>query len=218
MDAAIAATSKAYRIGAYGRFSDGPFRVDGLIGYGNVDYETDRRIVFGTINRTAHADYDGDQFTANLVGRYRIGYGHYGIEPFAAIQYVRESQDDFVEAGANSINLAVTARTLKSTRGTLGTRVDRAFDAAGGKGLVEVRAGYSREFSGVPSISANFTGDPTRTSVGIVAENFDRDSWLAGAGVSFAPEKNLTLYVDVNGDFQSQGTLVSLMGGLRWSW
>ena len=112
--------AKAYRIGAYGRFSDGPIRVDGLIGYGNIDYETDRRIVFGTINRTAHADYDGDQFTANLVGRYRIEYGHYGIEPFAALQYVRESQDDFVEAGADSINLAVTTRTLKSTRGTLG--------------------------------------------------------------------------------------------------
>ena len=45
---------KAYRIGAYGRFTDGPIRVDGVVGYGNVDYETDRRIVFGTINRTAH--------------------------------------------------------------------------------------------------------------------------------------------------------------------
>ena len=143
--------AKAYRIGAYGRFSDGPIRVDGVIGYGNVDYETDRRIVFGTINRTAHAHYDSNQFTANLVGRYRIEYGHYGIEPFAGLQYVRESQNDFVETGADSINLAVASRTLKSTRGTLGTRVDRAFDSSGGKGLVEVRAGYSREFSGVPT-------------------------------------------------------------------
>ncbi len=131
---------------------------------------------------------------------------------------MRESQDDFVETGADSINLAVASRTLKSTRGTLGARVDRAFDTAGGKGLVEVRAGYSREFSGVPRIGATFLGDPTRTGVGIVAENFDRDSWLAGAGVSFAPKKNLTLYIDVNGDFQSQGTLVSLMGGLRLAW
>jgi outer membrane autotransporter protein len=188
------------------------------VGYGNVDYETDRNIVFGTINRTAHADYSGDQFTAGLVGRYRIEHGHYGIEPFAALQYVRESQDDFVETGADSINLAVAGRTLKSTRGTLGARVDRAFDTADGKGLVEVRAGYSREFSGVPRIDATFVGDPTRTGVGIVAENFDRDSWLAGAGVSFAPKKNLTLYVDVNGDFQSQGTLVSVMAGLRVSW
>ncbi len=63
-----------------------------------------------------------------------------------------------------------------------------------------------------------FIGDPTQTGLGIFAENFDRDSWLAGAGVSFAPKKNLTLYVDVNGDFQSQGTLVSVMGGLRFSW
>jgi outer membrane autotransporter protein len=61
-------------------------------------------------------------------------------------------------------------------------------------------------------------GDPTRTGLGIFAENFDRDSWLAGAGVSFSPKKNLTLYVDVNGDFQSQGTLVSVMAGIRGSW
>ena len=208
----------AYRIGGYGRFSDGPIRVDGVVGYGNVDYQTDRRIVFGTINRTAHADYSGEQFTANLVGRYRIEHGHYGIEPFAAVQYVLESQDGFVEAGADSVNLTVASRTLKSTRGTLGARVDRAFDTAGGTGLVEIRAGYSREFSGVPNISARFIGDPTQTGLGIFAENFDRDSWLAGAGVSFAPQKNLTLYVDVNGDFQSQGTLVSVMGGLRWLW
>ena len=210
--------AKAYRIGAYGRFSDGPIRVDGILGYGKVEYETDRRIAFGAINRTAHAGYSGDQFTAHLVGRYRIEYGSYGIEPFAALQHVRESQDDFVESGADSINLTVIGRTLKSTRGTLGARVDRAFEIAGGTGLVEVRAGYSREFSGVPRINATFVGDPTRTGIGIVAENFDRDSWLAGAGMSFAPRKNLTLYVDVNGDFQSQGALVSLMGGLRWSW
>ena len=209
---------KAYRLGAYGRFTDGPIRVDSMVGYGKVDYETGRRIVFGTVNRTAHADYSGDQFTANLVGRYRVEQGSYGIEPFAAVQYVRESQDDFVEASADSINLAVASRTLKSTRGTLGARVDRAFETEGGKGLVEVRAGYSREFSGVPRIDATFVGDPTRTGLGIVAENFDRDSWLAGAGVSFAPKKNLTLYVDLNGDFQSQGTLVSVMAGLRLSW
>lgn len=209
---------QAYRIGAYGRFTEGPVRVDGVIGYGKVEYETDRRIVFGAINRTAHGDYSGDQFTANLVGRYRLEHGSYGIEPFAALQYVRESQDDFVEGGADSINLAVASRTLKSTRGTLGARVDRAFETAGGKGLVEIRAGYSREFSGVPRIGATFTGDPTRTGLGIVAENFDRESWLAGAGVSFAPKKNLTLYVDVNGDFQSQATLVSVMAGIRASW
>jgi outer membrane autotransporter protein len=208
----------AYRIGAYGRFTDGPIRVDGVVGYANIEYETDRRIVFGTINRTAHADYSGDQFTAHLVGRYRVEHRSYGIEPFAALQYARESQDDFVEAGADSINLAVATRTLKSTRGMIGARVDRAFETAGGKGLVEVRAGYSREFSGVPRINATFVGDPTRTGLGIFAENFDRDSWLAGAGVSFSPKKNLTLYVDVNGDFQSQGTLVSVMAGIRGSW
>ena len=59
---------------------------------------------------------------------------------------------------------------------------------------LEIRAGYSHEFSGVPRINAIFVGDPTRTGIGIVAENFDRDSWMAGAGVSFSPQKNLTLY------------------------
>ncbi|MGZ9058606.1 MAG: autotransporter domain-containing protein, partial [Burkholderiaceae bacterium] len=210
--------AKAYRVAGYGRYTDGPIRVDGVVGYGNIDYETDRRIVFGTINRTAHADYGGDQFTANVVGRYRIEHGHYGIEPFAAVHFVLESRDGFVESGADSINLAVANQTLKSTRGTLGARVDRAFDTAGGKGLVEIRAGYSHEFSGVPNLGATFAGDPTRTGIGIFAENFDRDSWLAGAGVSFAPKKNLTLYIDVNGEFQSDATLVSLMGGLRLSW
>ena len=84
--------------------------------------------------------------------------------------------------------------------------------------MVEIRAGYSHEFSGVPSISATLLGDPTRTGVGIIAETFDRDSWLVGAGMSFSPKKNLTLYVDVNGDFQSPGTLISVMAGIRGSW
>ena len=101
--------AKAYRIGAYGRFNDGPVRVDGVVGYGNIGYETDRRIVFGAINRTAHGDYSGDQFTASWSDATASSTGHYGIEPFAALQYVRESQDDFVEAGADSINLAVRA-------------------------------------------------------------------------------------------------------------
>jgi outer membrane autotransporter protein len=117
-----------------------------------------------------------------------------------------------------SVNLAVASRTLNSTRGTLGARVDRSFDAAGGKGTVELRAGYSYEFSGVPNISATFVGDPTKTGMGIFAENFDRSSWLAGAGVSFSPRPNWTAYLDINGDFQSGGTALSVLAGIRGSW
>ena len=212
------ADAKVYRIGGYGRYTDGPLSVDGVLGYGNVRYETDRRVAFGTIDRTARADYDGDQFTAYLIGRYRFEHRAYGIEPFAALQWIRESQDGFTETGAVSVDLAVASRVLNSTRGTLGVRIDRAFEAGGGTGRVEVRAGYSREFSSTPSFSATLLGDPTRTGIGIVAESWDRNSWIAGAGLSFSPSQRFTLYIDVNGDFQSSGNVGSVVAGIRGSW
>jgi len=212
------ADANAYRIGGYARYTDGAFTLDGVLGYGHVRYDTDRRIVFGTIDRTASADYSGDQLLTYVVGRYRFEHDAWGIEPFAAFQWVREWQSGFTEQGAGAVNLAVSSRTLNSTRGTLGARVDRGFESAAGKGMVELRAGYSYEFSGVPSIGATLVGDPTRTGMGIVAETWDRSSWIAGAGVAIAPRKNLTLYADVNGEFQSNTTLWSLLAGLRYTW
>ncbi len=209
---------QSYRIGGYTRYAAGALRADAVLAYGKVNYETDRRIVFGAINRTASGDYSGDQLTANIVGRYRLAYGSYGIEPFAAVQWIREKQDAFTESGAQSVDLNVAGRTLNSTRGTLGARVDRAFDAAGGQGLLDVRAGYTREFSGAPRIGATLAGDPTQTGIGIAIESWDRNIWVAGAGVSFSPSKNWTLYLDASSEFRSNGNAAALLAGVRATW
>ena len=73
-DAAIAGDAKAYRIGAMG---DSPkARSEWTASWATARSTTrpsPHRV--GTVNRTAHGDYKGDQFAASLVGRYRVEQG-----------------------------------------------------------------------------------------------------------------------------------------------
>lgn len=209
---------KAYRAGAYSRYEDGPLRVDGLLSYGSLDYETRRPIVFGGLARVAAADYDGRQLAAYLDAGYRLGASGSGVEPFVAFQWVRERQDGFAEAGAAAAGLVVAGRTVESTRGLVGLRADRGFRFQDGEGVVELRAAYAREFSSVPTINALLAGDPSLTRIGIVSEAGDRDVFLAGAGVSLAPRRNLTLFADVNGEFRGDASALALIAGLRYAW
>lgn len=209
---------KAYRAGAYSRYEYGPLRVDGLLSYGSLDYETRRPIAFGGLARVAAADYDGRQLAAFLDAGYRLGAQGSGIEPFVALQWVRERQDGFAEAGAAAAGLVVAGRTVESTRGLVGLRADRGFRIEDGEGVLELRAAYAREFSSVPTINALLAGDPSLTSIGIVSEADDRDSFLVGAGVSVAPRRNLTLFADVNGEFRGDASALALIAGLRYAW
>jgi autotransporter-associated beta strand protein len=208
----------AWRIAAYTRFTSGALRLDGVVGYGNIQYDSDRRIVFATVDRTASADYYADQFTAFVSGGYRFTAGSYGIEPFAALQWVDESRDAFTESGAASVDLSVTDESYRSTRGIVGARVDRDFDADGGTGHVELRAGYSREFSGVPTLNATLVGDPTQTSMGIAVENFGRNYGFLGAGASLTTDDGATVFIDASVDFQSNGGSAAVLAGVRTTW
>lgn len=209
----------AYRLGGYARYADGPLRVDAALAVARIDYDSARRIAFGTLDRTASADYAGNQASARLEAAYGVAWRAYGIEPYANLTWVRERREAFDETGAASVDLSVSSRTYTSTRGGAGVRVSRAFALPGGTpAWAEVLAGYAREFSGTPSIDAFLRGDPSRTVMTITAESYDRDSALLGATFAASPRANLVLRVDAGAELRGDFDAYGLMASLRYFW
>jgi autotransporter-associated beta strand protein len=207
-----------YRVAAYARYADGPLRLDGAVALARLDYDTARRIAFGTIDRQASADYDSTQASARLEGGYAMPWRRYVFEPYANFTYVRERVDAFQETGAGSVSLAVSERTANSTRAGAGLRVAREFDLGGAPAAAQVLAGYARELSGVPSFDALMIGDPSRTAMTITAETYDRNSAILGAMLAVAPRRNLVIRLDAGAELRGDYDSFTLAASARYLW
>ena len=75
-DAGSDATINAVRPIVYSGLNLGNFSADLALGYGYNQYETNRRIQFGDINRTAESNYDGHEVSAMM----NLGYKLYVTE------------------------------------------------------------------------------------------------------------------------------------------
>jgi uncharacterized protein with beta-barrel porin domain len=69
-------------------------------------YEGKRNVAFGSINRTAKADYDGQQYSVYGEAGYNIP-GNINITPLVSLQYMHTSVEGYTEKGADSLNLKV---------------------------------------------------------------------------------------------------------------
>ncbi|MBW2382723.1 MAG: autotransporter domain-containing protein [Deltaproteobacteria bacterium] len=121
----------------------------GLAGrYAWSSMDTQRRIAFQAIDRTARAD-----FTGHEVGAFVEVGGHFGdpkkvwLHPLASFQYDHLTQEAFRETNAGDLSLGVNGSRWDSMLLTAGARISRLFTLQGEFGLEpEIRGGYIHEF------------------------------------------------------------------------
>lgn len=208
----------AYEGALYGSYTAGKLRLDGLVGYGRLNLESERSIGFGGLSRRAKAKYDGDRFAGALEAGYAFDLGWSTVEPLLALRYTFLRQGGFSETGADSIGLTATGQSASSLLGSVGLRLAREFELGESRFAIEARGRWQHEFlDDIVAVDAAFIGAPAAT-FSVEAAKTARDSAIFGVGLSARAGGNLTLFADYDVRLNSDATAHAVTAGLRVTW
>ncbi|MCB1849333.1 MAG: autotransporter domain-containing protein [Gammaproteobacteria bacterium] len=208
----------AWQVGGYGRYRSGQAHVDGVLSYSEDNFDSARTVNLGAISQQAEGEYDGNTINAYVEAGYTIP-GRVNVQPYAALQWVRQKQEAYTETGAGVLNLAVPETTTESLRSTLGLRASIPLPGAPDRpNSLEMRAGWAHEFKQQGSLTARLSGDVSGSGFTVGSREVPRDSVLLGIGLVSAPKKNITLFADLNGEGNAKQYSASLLAGFRYDW
>lgn len=209
---------KAYEGAFYGSYGSGPLRLDGLLGYGRLAFDSERSISFGGLSRQAKADYDGDRLTGAFEARYAFDLGWSTLEPLAGLRYTYLHQGGFRETGAGSLGLTANGQSAESLLSSLGLRLAKSFELGSVRVAVEARGRWQHEFlDDTIVLDTAFIGSPA-TTFPVRSARIARDSAVLGLGVSASAGRNLTLFADYDVRLNTDTTAHAVTAGLRATW
>ncbi|KFC74548.1 Outer membrane autotransporter barrel precursor [Bosea sp. LC85] len=209
---------KAYEGALYGSHASGPLRLDGILGYARLGFDSQRSIAFGALSRRARAEYDGDRFSGALEAGYGVDLGWSKVEPLAGLRYTFLRQDGVSETGAGSIGLRTPSQSAQSLLGSLGLRLATSFDIGTSRLALEARGRWQHEFlDDVMVLNASFIGAPA-ASFPVRGARVARDSAVIGAGLSLQIGRRLTLFADYDASLNGDVTAHAATAGLRVTW
>ena len=191
----------------------------GIAAYGYSSYATTRYIDFASIDRTAHANYGGNNYSFYTEAGHTV-YGRYvHLQPYAGLEYIQVHQNDFTETGADSIDIATGGEQAAAFRGMLGTRVFSNFHTDSGRLLtLEGRAAWRHEFLDESRIlDASFAG-VSGSSFAIAGENVDRDAAIVGLGATYQIRTGFSVFTSYDLSVSQNYTAHAGAGGVQYQW
>jgi outer membrane autotransporter protein len=200
---------------AYSSFIAKGFYANAILGYTHSDYDLERNIVFGTINRTAKASTSGNQFQLAAETGYDFKSGNAIFGPTFSLYYLTLTTDAFTENNAGALSLRVPSQTADSVQTGLGARAALKTKVGGAIVVPQVSAVWQHEYSdNTRSVNA-------RLAMGSSTINFrtkeaGRDFAVLGADVSAKFSKNITGNVGYTAEVgRSHSTNMGVNVGLR---
>jgi len=189
--------SDGYGISAYGSYYMGNFYVDGHAGFEWNEYQTERRIVYATFDRTARATPSGQQYTGNLGVGYDVRLGAVTLTPFGRAEYVHLDIESFTETGATGLDLFIGRQHVDSFQTAFGGRVAYSINVPFGVLVPQGSFEWRHEFmNDSRSVTSKYAVDPFNTFFVIPTENPDRDYFALAAGVSAVFSKGVSAFVN----------------------
>ncbi|MBI4616453.1 MAG: autotransporter outer membrane beta-barrel domain-containing protein [Planctomycetes bacterium] len=209
---------ESYHVGPYLGIQMEGFHANFMFLYGFNDYETERRIAFPGVSRTAKSDHNANQYT----GRFDFGHtwreADWSITPWAGLEVVRLDQRGFSEGGAGALALRVSDRDTDSLRSLLGLRHEHGFETGGPRIVPALRAAWIHEFlDDDRDVTARFAG--TAPEFTVRGRDVDRDRARLGAGLRIEGGKNVSGLLDYDVETDADDTTAhSLTGGIEFKW
>jgi len=212
-------TAETRQLALYGRYRQGPLRLDALASIAASDIDARRSIVTGGLVRTATSAYDGQGTGINLEAAYAFELGRsFMIEPIAGMTWMRQRYDAYAETGAGAFNLAEPERGSHSLRSFLGVRALKAWNWRGLDVQGELRTAWAHEFRSQPDAMVRLTADAAGASFTVPATAMPRDSASFGAGVSVSANRAVSFYADFNSERSRRQHTNIVSAGLRYRW
>jgi uncharacterized protein with beta-barrel porin domain len=174
-----------YQLTTYLSHVSGAAFVQGALTVGKDNYDSSRSVVFPGVNRTASANYTGQQYTALVSAGKHYFFDHaVTVTPLASLQASRIDVDSYTESGAGGANLRVGSQKYNFLQSGLGVKAEQIMESANGTYSPEVHAKWLHDFSSTTMHqNAAFAGGGSSFSTNGIKQ--DRDMFNVGAGVTF---------------------------------
>jgi outer membrane autotransporter protein len=202
----------SFRVGPYATYFKDDFFLDTSVSLGFHNIENKRNIQFGTINRTAEADYYAYDLSAYIGGGYDFHVNKWTITPTTSFQYISYRNESFKETGAGAAGLDVDAATSQSLRSKLGVTLSTITELHGTKIVPELFAGWAHEFMNNEDLKARFVEGTAKFTTDVDGDR--DDSVYFGAGISALLKKNISAFVRYEGEYSSGNNIKALNVGI----
>jgi uncharacterized protein with beta-barrel porin domain len=187
--------SHSYGGSVYATYYVGNFYIDGHAGFEWADYETERRIVYSTFDRTAEGKTHGQQYTVNVGGGYDFRLGATTLTPYGRLEYIHIDIESFRERGAVGLDLFIADQHIDSLQTAIGGRVAYAINTGFGVLSPQLAVEWRHEFlNNDRSVAAKYAVDPFNTFFLIPTDNPDRDFVALAVGMSAAFAKGVSAF------------------------
>lgn len=161
-------------------------------------YDGSREIAFGSINRTAKASYDGQQYT----GFFDLGYviknmemekgQEWNFTPMAGLTYSHLDIDSYTETDAGALSLAVASQSYDLLQSSIGLKIDRPWTDSNGTFVPEIHGKWLYDYIGdKAATTATFTGGGSSFSTN--GADPAQSSFDMGAGLTFYSKGNISV-------------------------
>jgi len=185
-----------YSLSLYGTFyRDEGMYLDGILTYGNNDYDQRRRIVYDiggvSVNQTAKSSFDGNQWSAALGGGYSVNRGALSFGPTLRLEYVKADVDGYrermsaPEADGGGWATRIGDQEAKSFTSQLGGEVSYAMSQSWGVLVPQAHFEWVHEFENDrEKVTGFFIQDPSQTSFALNTDRPDSNYFNLRLGVS----------------------------------
>jgi uncharacterized protein YhjY with autotransporter beta-barrel domain len=204
--------------------------VDGYLGYGKINFDSQRHVSYGKIDGTTYGSTSGNQAMAGLSASYQMEAGRFNVAPFFNLDYIKTSFNGYNESGSfvpdpanGGINMGSSLlalhyfdrRTISFTS-SLGARIGTSYGYGWGTLLPSARLAAVHEFQNKAQQLKNELVLTPGFGMSVATDAADRNYLLSGLGVAAALNGGAQLFFDF--EKRSQDKLLSSwavsLGGL----
>ena len=130
----------------------GQLYLDGVVGYGGLDFDTRRPTAGAVVTGTRH----GEETFGSLTAAWEIQDGRWRLSPYSSIDLADARLDPYVEVGDPVWALAYGRETVKLVTGSLGLHGDYLFQRSWGDFSPHLRIEYQHDFNGSESVDLRY--------------------------------------------------------------
>jgi autotransporter-associated beta strand protein len=220
-----AGQSDSLQLAAYGQLSSGAFYAEAVAGYAHAWNSLERAItVPGIAARQARGAADANEGFGQVEAGWRVALTHAKdgagsfVAPFARLQAARIAQGAFSETGADSLGLAVSARTTDSLRSVIGARAGASLRLGGHPLALQVGAGWAHDYADpARPMTAALEGAPLSRFT-VQGPSRRRDGAELSASARAAVGDRTSVYVGYQDTIYGSDHARAVNVGIRTSW
>ncbi|WP_193317196.1 putative Ig domain-containing protein [Janthinobacterium sp. FT14W] len=195
------------------RPSKGVF-LDGVLGYGTLQYDASRYLTDGS--GFATGERDGKQVFGAVVGGIEMRHDTWMWSPYGRVELMSAKLDPYTEKAPGINALSYFKQTVRSRIGALGVRAEGLYLGGLGTWFPRARLEYRHQFQGADDARlayADLVADGPVYVIRTLPQ--ETGNWTAGLGVKLLLSNGMTITLDYNSNLNmDSGRTQSVMFGI----